>query len=87
MPRSPRKRKNSNIFAHGCIAMITRHTTVTSKIVTLIGNILTNFIFDTAIIRRDLSAHFLIFVTLVSSTKLQKEILKIKILKKFFGKE
>ena len=69
-----------NIFSHGFIPMITRHTRVISETVTLIDNILKNFIFDTSaktgIIRSDLSDHLPKFVSLMSSTKLQKENLK-----------
>ena len=60
--------------------MITRHTRVISETVTLIDNILKNFIFDTSaktgIIRSDLSDHLLTFVSLMSSTKLENENLK-----------
>ena len=56
----------NRIFAHGCIPLITKQTTVTSKTVSLIDNIFTNFIFDTSlklkkgIIKSDVSDHFCI---------------------------
>ena len=39
----------NRIFAHGCIPLITKPTRVTSKTVSLIDNIFTNFIFDTSL--------------------------------------
>ena len=39
---------SNRIFAHGCIPLITRPTRKTSKTVSLINNIFTNFIFDTS---------------------------------------
>ena len=55
----------NRIFAHGCIPLITRPTRVTSKTVSLIDNIFTNFVFDTSlklkkgIIKSDISDIFL----------------------------
>ena len=62
----------NGIFANGCIPLITRPTRLTSKTVSLIDNIFTNFIFDTSlklkigIIKSDVSYHFSVFVSLNS---------------------
>ena len=72
----------NQLFAHGCISLITRPIRVTSKTVSLIDNICTNFIFDTllklkkGIIKRKVSDHFPVFVSLNSSSKIHKEIQK-----------
>ena len=68
--------------------MITKPTRVTSKTVSLIGNIFTNFIFDTSlklkkrIIKKDVSDHFPVFVSLCSPSKIHKEYQKITIHKR-----
>ena len=78
----------NRIFAHGCIPLMTRPTRVTSKMVSLIDNIFTNFIFETSlklrkrIIKRDVSDHFPVFVSLNSSSKIHKENQNITIQKK-----
>ena len=40
---------HNQFFAHGCIILITSPTRVTSKIVSLVDNIFTNFTFDTSV--------------------------------------
>ena len=78
----------NRIFAHGCIPLITKPTRVTSKTVSLIDNIFTNFIFDTSlklkkgIIKSDVSDHFPVFVSLCSPSKIHKEHQKITIHKR-----
>ena len=78
----------NRIFAHGCIPLITKPTGVTSKIVSLIDNIFTNFIFDTSlklrkgIIKNDVSDHFPVFVSLCYPSKIHKEHQKITIHKR-----
>ena len=78
----------NRIFAHGCIPLITKPTRVTSKTVSLIDNIFTNFIFDTllklkkGIIKSDASNHFPVFVFLCSPSKIQKKHQKITINKR-----
>ena len=78
----------NQIFAHGCIPLITKPTRVTYKTVFLIDNIFTNFIFDTSlklkkgIIKSDVSDHFPVFVSLCSPSKIHKEYRKITIHKK-----
>ena len=78
----------NRIFAHGCIPLITKTTRVTSKTVSLIDNLLTNFIFDTSsklkkgIIKSEVSDHFPIFVSLCSPSKIHKEYQKITIHKR-----
>ena len=78
----------NRVFAHGCIALITKPTRVTSKTVSLIDNIFTNFIFDTSlkpkkgIIKSDVSYHFPVFVSLCSPSKIHKEYQKITIHKR-----
>ena len=78
----------NRIFAHGCIPLITKPTRVTSKTVSLIDNIFTNFIFDTSlklkkgIIKSDVSDHFPVFVSLCSPSKIYKEYPKITIHKR-----
>ena len=62
--------------------LTTRPTGVTSKTVSLIDNIFTNFIFDTSLklkkgIIRKLSGYFSLFVSLNSSLKICKENKKI----------
>ena len=63
----------NQIFAHGCISLITRPIRVTSKTFSLTDNIFTNFIFDTllklkkGINKRKVSDHFPVFVSLNSS--------------------
>ena len=58
----------NRIFAHGCIPLITRPTRVTSKTVSLIDSLFTNFAFDTSlklekeIIKSDVSDQFCIFL-------------------------
>ena len=67
---------------------MTRPTGVISKIVSLIDNIFTNFIFDTSlklkkeIIKNDLYDHFPVFVSLNSPSKIHKENQKITIHKR-----
>ena len=74
----------NQMFAHGSIPLITRPTRITSKTVSLIDNIFTNFIFDTSlklkkgIIKSDES----VFVSLNSSLKIHKEKQKITIHKR-----
>ena len=78
----------NRIFAHGCIPLITKPTRVTSKTISLIGNIFTNFIFGTSlklikgIIKSDVSHHFPVFVSLCSPSKIHKEHQKITIHKR-----
>ena len=78
----------NRIFAHGCIPLITKPTRVTSKIVSLIDNIFTNFIFDTSlklkkgIIKSDVSDHFPVFISPCSPSKIHKEHQKITIHKR-----
>ena len=78
----------NRIFAHGCISLITRPTRVTSKTVSLIDNIFTNFIFDTSlkpkkgIIKSDFPYHFPSFVSLSCGSKMHKENQKINIHKR-----
>ena len=73
----------NRIFAHGCIPLITKPTRVTSKTVSLIDNIFTNFIFDTSlklkkgIIKSDVSDHFPVFSSLCSPSKIHKKHQKI----------
>ena len=68
--------------------MIRKPTRVTSKTVSLIDNIFTNFIFDTSlkrkkgIIKSDVSDHFPVFVSLCSPSKTRKEYEKISIHKR-----
>ena len=68
--------------------MITRPTRVTSKTVSLIDNIFTNFVFDTSlkvkkgIIKSDVSDHSPVSVSLSSRSKIHKENQKISIHKK-----
>ena len=68
--------------------MITKPTKVTSKTVSLIDNIFTNFIFDTSlklkkgIIKSDVSDHFSVFVSLCSLSKIHKEYQKTTIHKR-----
>ena len=68
--------------------MITKPTKVTSKTVSLIDNIFTNFIFDTSlklkkgIIKIDVSDLFPVFVSLCSPSKIYKEHQKITIHKR-----
>ena len=75
----------NRIFAHGCIPLIMKPTRVTSKTVSLIDNIFTNFIFDTSlklkkgIIKNDVSDHFPVIVSLCSASKIHKEHQKITI--------
>ena len=74
----------NQIFAHGSIPLMTRPTRITSKTVSLIDNIFTNFISDTSlklkkgIIKSDES----VFVSLNSSLKIHKEKQKITIHKR-----
>ena len=78
----------NGIFAHGCIPLITKPTSVTSKIDTLFDNIFANFIFDTwlklkkRIIKSDVSDHFPVFLSLCSPSKIHKEYQKITIHKR-----
>ena len=78
----------NQIFAHGCIPLITKPTRVTSITVSLIDNIFTNFIFNTSlklkkeIIKSDVSDHFPVFVSLFSPSKAHKEYQKITIHKR-----
>ena len=71
------------ILARGCIPLITKPTRVTSKTVSLIDNIIANFIFNTSlklkkgIIKCDVSDHFPVFVSLCSPSKIHKEYQKI----------
>ena len=75
----------NRIFAHGCIPLITKPTRVTSKTVSLIDNIFTNFIFDTSlklkkgIIKSNVSDHFPVFASLCSPSKIHKEYQEITI--------
>ena len=68
--------------------MITRPTRVTSKTVSLIDNIFTNFVFDTSlklkkeITKSDVSDHSPVSVSLSSRSKIHKENQKITIHKK-----
>ena len=89
MFRLRQKFRNSNVLqSNGCIPLITKPTRVTSKAVSLIDNIFTNFIFDTSfklkkgIIKRDVSDHFAVFVFLCSPSKIHKEHQKITIHKR-----
>ena len=76
------------IFADVCIPLITKLSRVTSKTVSLIDNIFTNFIFDTSlklkkgIIKSDVSDHFSVFVSLCSLSKIHKEYQKTTIHKR-----
>ena len=78
----------NRIFAHACIPLITKLTRVTSKTVSLIDNIFTNFIFNTSlklkkgIIKSDVSDHFPVFVSLCSPSKIHKEHRKIAVHKR-----
>ena len=71
------------MFYNRTLALITKPTRVTSKTVSLIDNIFTNFIFDTSlklkkgIIEKDVSDHFPVFVSLCSPSKIHKEYQKI----------
>ena len=75
----------NRIFAHGCIPLITKPTRVTSKTVSLIDNVFTNFIFDISfklkrgIIKNDVSDHFPVFVSLCYPSKIHKGYQKITI--------
>ena len=76
------------MFYNRTLALITKPTRVTSKTVSLIDNIFTNFIFDTSlkpkkgIIKSDVSYHFPVFVSLCSPSKIHKEYQKITIHKR-----
>ena len=78
----------NQIFAHGCIPWITRPTRVTSKTVSFIDNIFTNFIFDTSLRLKKrrfgshVSDYFPVFVSLNSPSKIHKENQKITIHKR-----
>ena len=78
----------NRISAHGCIHSITKPTRVTSKTVSLIDNILTNFIFDTllklkkGIIKSDVSDHFSVVVCLCFPSFIHEEYQKIAIHKR-----
>ena len=78
----------NRIIALGCIPLLTRPTRVTSKTVSLIGDIFTNFIFDTSlklkkgIVKSNVSDHFLVFFSLNSSSKIHKENQRITIHKR-----
>ena len=78
----------NRIAAHGCIHSITKPTRVTSKTVSLIDNILTNFIFDTllklkkGILKSDVSDHFSVVVSLCFPSFIHKEYQKITIHKR-----
>ena len=78
----------NRISAHGCIHSITKPTRVTSKTVSLIDNILTNFIFDTllklkkGIIKSDVSDHFSVVVSLCFPSFIHEEYQKIAIHKR-----
>ena len=79
---------SNRISAHGCIPLIMKPTRITSKTISLIDNILTNFIFDTSltpkkgIIKSDVSDHFPIFVSLYYSSKIHTEYQNITIHKR-----
>ena len=79
---------HNRIFAHGCIRLITKPTRVTSKTVSLIDNVFTNFIFDISfklkkgIIKNDVSDHFPVFVSLCYPSKINKGYQKITIHKR-----
>ena len=78
----------NRIFAHGCIPLITKPTRVSTKAVSLIDNIFTNFIFDTSlklkkrIIKIDVFDHFPVFVSLCFPSNIYKEYQKITINKR-----
>ena len=78
----------NRISAHGCIHSITKPTRVTSKTVSLIDNILTNFIFDTllklkkGILKSDVSDHFSVVVSLCFPSFIHKEYQKITVHKR-----
>ena len=73
------------MFYNRTLALITKPTRVTSKTVSLIDNIFTNFIFDTSlklkkgIIKSDVSDNFPVFVFLCSPSKIHEEYQKITI--------
>ena len=86
------KFRNSNVsqsnFCTLSIPLITKPTRVTSKTVSLIDNIFTNFIFDTSlklkkgINKSDVSDHFPVFASLCSPWKIHKEHQEITIYKR-----
>ena len=74
----------NQVFAQGCIPLITKPTRVTPKTVSLIDHIFSNFIFDTSlklkkkrIIKSNVSDHFPVFVSLCSLSKINKQHQKI----------
>ena len=68
--------------------MITKPTRVTSKTISLIDNIFTNFTFNTSlklkkgIIKSNVSDHFSVFASLCSPSEIHKEYRKISIHKR-----
>ena len=62
----------NRIFAHDSIPLITRPTRVTSKTVSLIGNIYLQILFWHLIETQKIN-HFPVFVSLTSSSKIHKE--------------
>ena len=79
---------NNLIFAHNYIPLTMKSTRVISKTVSLIDNVVINFIFDNSlklkkgIIESDMSDHFPVFVSLCYPSKIHKEYQKITIHKR-----